>query len=304
MARTQLMGLIAILVLGAFLTGCDPESNMPSPGSPSSKQPQQIPSSFWHGSGETLLDQAKQFIPLAEGNTWIYERNLIDPENVYAFVESRVLEPTWEYPAGLTQIHVGRPLMSTIEGNKISLETYAVGKPNEDGHYAVTVTGEDLRDGRYLLGTRNFQELQSVNSHLRWLGQSLMEYWEIDVDGGRIEYSTMSANVKPGTSISHPSPQLEWEITSLSIDEIIQVPAGAIRCQLKNIRTYGAETGSGKRIFDAGLPEFSGEENGFGQFYTVMYFAKGIGLVKEIQYDYQSNPTYELSLKSFKVAQR
>ncbi len=77
----------------------------------------------------------------------------------------------------------------------------------------------------------------------------------------------------------------------------ITVPAGTFSNCLMNCRMVNGKN-LADMLFEGASPVY---EDDFGCFRTESFFAKNIGLVKEVQYDREGKVTYTLDLKTFKV---
>ncbi len=177
-----------------------------------------------------------------------------------------------------------------------SEETYNITGEREGIFWKISVEGTKPRDGRYspILVQPNIRwgyQGQAVNERTDgvWLSLDDKEYYSEDYRWAVV--------LVPNTVHSDPfRDPPRWAVAArIAENETVRVPAGAFTDCLKNITMI-----HGKNITDVlfrGVtPAYSSEDG----YMVISYYAKGIGLVKEIQYDTNGRENYLLELKSFK----
>lgn len=260
----------------------------------------------------TSSEEIKRYFPLAVGNSWTYKRTVLKSPVLYSmkFMDSAKNE---------------KLVISSCFINS-GTESYTIASQEEDGVFRIEVKDEnkedgvnDIRDGRYF-----FQELKEVmwrqikDKRGNILITEVRKGTEFDTD---IVSSNIYGLFTPNETIevrcdfggtSHlqalynfdenfnlVEPQLGWMIelpesedkkdytwkVRLSCEKYnneVMVPAGHFKSCIKN--SY--ESIGGKD---------------FEKFTIVSYYARDVGLIKEVQYDSKGNPTYTLELLSYYV---
>ena len=133
-----------------------------------------------------------------------------------------------------------------------------------------------------------------------YVGDGVWEIIKGEHLGDETRNQIWSVVIKPDISISPPTKDNEspaWIIGAKMYEGKITVPAGTFSNCLMNCRMV-----HGKNLrdvlFEGASPEYEGD---FGCFRTESFFAKNVGLVKEVQYDNKGKIAYTLELKSFEV---
>lgn len=300
--KTNWMVFVVAIII--FTACSNPDSNNKKNPSENKDQLEQngtgIISQEEQDQGLTQSDIMRRYFPLKVGNTWTYKRTLKDPENVYTYTEKTTTEAGWSIPKGMIYFTVGRPLMREKSGT--SKETYTITGKDEYNYFNVNLKGsKNYRDGRYY---EDMFSPQPIDPNIRWkyVGEGI---WEL-IDGyygdAKTENQTWMAVLKPDITLSNPTKENEdppWIVGATMYNGKITVPAGTFSDVLENVTMVG-----GSNIGDVltkNAPMKVTKEDDFGCYMTKSYYAKGVGLVLEIQLNTKNNETYRLELESYKI---
>lgn len=257
--------------------------------------------------GVTKSEFMKSYFPLKVGNTWTYKRTIKNPENIFRYTEMKTTVSGWNIPQGMRYLQVGRALLYEQKGE--SFESYTITGKDENDWFYVDLKGmKSFRDGRYIDEYMNRQTV--ANIRWRYMGDGMIESMDGHYEDAKTENSTWMTILKPEIILSDPqeNEQHEWSIGATWNDKEVIVPAGRFSNTLKNVTMIGGSnvlevmrSDVPMKVNHKGdMPRMS-DEDGFGCFVTKSYYAKGVGLVLEIQYDNNNQETYRMELVSFNV---
>jgi len=269
-----------------FVVGCDTNK--------SQKTTNYIPKETKGNSRKSEVGQ--KYLPLAVGNTWTYKRTIMKGAEIFNY--------TKHYTEEASYFSVGRV---TEELPEISSETYLISGKEEiiyngrvDGYlWNVKVDGIHPRDGRY--SSYSVQE----DPNIRWTYTDDGDILEI-MDGRYLHYPniinrTTMAIFRPWIVMSPATEKGEfpyWSMGSIEIrNKELVVPAGTFSNYLKSCTLINGKN-LGKVLMENAKPEYWKD---FGCFITESFFVRGVGLVKEVQYNADGNAVYILELASFKI---
>jgi len=173
--------------------------------------------------------------------------------------------------------------------------------------WSVSVKGDRARDGRYSNYVRE-------EPNVRWGQIGARAIWEI-IDGSF--YSDAKALNKTecvlfaldSVSFSERVPEgqaVTWAIGAKRYVQPVSVPAGKFADCLLNIRMINGKNLAAV-LFEGASPEYGAPpdsnsvERETDYFRTETYFARDVGMIKEVQYNRKGDMTYSLELKSFNV---
>lgn len=243
----------------------------------------------------------QKYFPLKVGNIWTYTRTVPEGSNVFNCTEATI-EQSWDKPKGLTYmvISLGNAVNKMPNSSE---ETYSVSEKDEGVYWKIRVQGENPRDGRYTHSLAGKGVERTDNSpEVKWgyVGDGVWEIVRGEHLGDETRNQIWSVVIRPDIIISPPTKDNkhpDWAIGAKMHDSEIKVPAGNFKNCLMNCRIV-----HGKNLEDVlfrdTTPIYEGD---FGCFRTESFFAKNVGLVKEVQYDGKGNIAYSLELKSFRV---
>lgn len=251
---------------------------------------------------EPVLDKKQpefgKYFPLAIGNTWKYKKTLFQNRDAFYYSQQVVLEDGLnDFPRkGQVLFSLGQ---TQGKGSETSIESYTISSfvENEgEKIWKIEVKGETPRDGRYTSAA-------GENPNIRWCCKDNVA-WEL-IDGEYLGTSTQNqsliAVLEPGVVISSSSKQEAipiWAIGSVLTGTVI-TPAGKFENCLKNCTII-----KGENLEDilkkSASPRFSDLDD-FGKFVTLSYFAEGVGLVMESQYNLKGEIVYEMALVEYRV---
>ena len=257
------------------------------------------------------------YLPLAKGNTWEYERTVSDSKRVCSWQHELHI-----MPGGMTMVYSTRGFGLMVEDPpKRSTERYSVTgqeKAGDDSFWVIDVKGECPRDGRYYRhGTPAEKVLWGRLSAKGPRGSSMTFFQErvhygMDYDSfsgprySREHHATMLIIPDlPGSSLSmNVEPA---EVACLGTTESVKVPAGTFNNCLVMLTTLPPEGIGDLRDrmpkLPAGMEVPPPKENDFTRGWTTKtYFARGVGMVKEVQVSWDGRETYRLELKKYNIA--
>lgn len=252
------------------------------------------------------------YFPLDIGNTWSYVKTVPEGAEVHFFLSQWIKVPSPESPAKGKHIF---NFKKTDKMPEVSEETYTI-IGTKKGYRKVEVRGDCPRDGRYSSEFVIPSE-EGKNTYIYWL-KVHHRFIKESLDGiylGAKTKNSMIFMVPPKERFytlppiesnrvtdtfsytSYESP-LHFEIRSGFHNDEIKVPAGTFSNCLKNCTTFHEE--SVRDELRRGKLE-PGSERDLIIFKTESFYSKGVGLVREVQYDPKGEINYALDLKSFDV---
>ena len=196
-------------------------------------------------------------------------------------------------PKGSSVFTVGRKLQFPDE----SVETYTITEEIDLEIWAVDIIGENPRDGRYNSGEGGVSKVSwsySEDGVSECIASRHMSY--------DCESDALMALLKKGIVIYYSKDEETppyWAIGSPDHGDTVQVQAGVFMDCIRNCTmVYGSNI---LDVVERGsVPDF--QDRDFGCFRTETYYARGVGMVKEVQYNTNGDKTYELELVSFSLS--
>ena len=277
MKKKTIVGLIAIAAIVAVVifAGCVEEDTTVSTPTP----------------------KEQNYLPLAKGNTWTYERTVEDPEKVYIWRHLVCLQTGHTYTAR------GLGFKKNDDIPKKGIEKYTVenrGKIDGKEFWEINISTLYARDGRY-------QFVGHPAERILWgrisTGETDLRSWvEERINYGFAPLSpcmsglSYSKTVHQAWFLLEPREDLEVSteyglttITATANRIDILTPAGKFPKCLEVITEVASEDET-KKSSDIGMG-----------WTTYSYYAPNVGLVKEVQKDYKGDTTYTLELIDYKL---
>lgn len=216
----------------------------------------------------------KEYFPLSIGNKWTYQCTIMEgmiPK--YAFIgEVEKAHPTTGNAQGdLLLFNANAPSAESC------IETYSISQiDNQVDAFVIDVSSDIIINRRCPI----FQNVDRM--WWRYTSNGVWENIRGQTQGEGILIFDLIAYLKPNEGTEDMSPGRQRKIfCTFSYDTII-VPVGRFFNCLKNVTT-----------------QLGGEEN--KTIKTISYYARDVGLIKEIQYDYSDCVTYTLELIEYHV---
>lgn len=297
-------GLVALLAI----SGCskkDVQSTQENKTTQeSTRAAEKIPKEEENGD-RTEKGTMQRYFPLAIGNTWTYKKTSFKPTEVYNYSEERTVESGGNTPKGSTYFIIGRSLEGVMDSKspKVTQEKYTLIGKDEGVFFKVKVEGKNARDGRY-----DSIELQK-EPNIRWgyVKNKLCETIEGESMGTKTEKKTWCAIIEPNIVISPGKREANeppiWSIGAKMYKSSITVPAGEFKNCLQNLTMVRGKNFA-EVLFQDKSAEYvynDDEQGDFGRFRTESFYAKNVGLVKEVQYNSKGEVTYQLELIEYNV---
>lgn len=252
-------------------------------------------------------EEMKRFFPLAVGNSWKYKRTVYKSEEVFYSTEQTIVKSESDSPLeGTTYLTVGRAIgelpQNSIEAYTIFNFTLA-GRP-EGALWNVKIEGNNPRDGRY----SSFTNKEDPNIRWHYVEKGVWEIMDGEYLGADTENRNWLVLLTPNVIISTSSKDGEPSLRAMGAvltKEIITTPAGVFSNCLKNCTMIKGKNLAGVLLKNE-VAQFSDEEDifgkdSFGKFLKISYYAREVGLIKEIQYNFKGEITYELELIEYNV---
>ncbi|MBU3912465.1 MAG: hypothetical protein KKE50_00070 [Nanoarchaeota archaeon] len=310
MNRIATGGLVMLL----SISGCDKKDGQSAQEGKAAQESAKVAEGIPKDNGDiTEKETMQRYFPLAIGNTWTYKKTSFKPTEIYSYTMERTVEAGWDTPKGLTSFVVGRSLGGIRDSKKedkspeITQEKYTITGKGEGIFFNVKVEGENTRDGRYYSIE---SPILKREPNVRWgyVGNGLWETIEGKNMDTKTEKKTWCTIIKPGIVVSPGNREDNkppmWSIGAKMYKSTIAVPAGEFKNCLENLAMVHGKN-VGEVLFQGKPAEYvydnPNEQSGFGRFRTESFYAKNVGLVKEIQYNSKGEVTYQLELIEFKV---
>jgi len=262
--------------------------------------------------GLTKAEIMQQYFPLKIGNSWTYKREVKNPENVYTYSKKTTTEAGWDIPKGTTYFTVEKPLIHEKPG--VSHETYTITGNGEYNYFMVKVTGESktFRDGRY--GDELYEQTEP-NIRWKYVGEGMWELINGYYGDSKTDGQTWMTVLNPDKILCDPIKEGEeplWMVGATMYKGKLTVPAGTFSDILENITIVGGSNIDEILTNDdtpmkvnsknaLGDPIKSTEKNPFGCYMVKSYYAKGVGLILEIQLNPQNQESYRLELEKYEI---
>ncbi len=242
----------------------------------------------------------KRYLPLAVGNKWTYQRTVYKSDEVFHYRKQIIEKPGWNSPPrGAVYFTLGRTIEKMPQS---SLETYSISNSTLTDKFAswdVEIEGTIPRDGRY----SSLYIKEEPNVKWLYVDGGVWELMQGEYLGAETISQTWLAVLEPGIIISDSAKEGEipfWAIGAVLIPEKITTPAGKFSSCLKNCTMIRGQNLKEVLLKDM-PPEYSEQEDGFGNFTTISFYAEDVGLIKEVQYNSKGELVYELALIEYKV---
>jgi len=245
-------------------------------------------------------ESLRRYLPLAVGNKWTYQRTVYQSDEVFHYGKQIIEKPNWNSPPrGAVYFTVGR----TIEKMPYSSrETYTISNftlADKFAFWEVEIEGIIPRDGRY----SSLYTKKEPNVKWLYVNEGIWEIMDGEYSDAETKNQTWLAVLKPGIIISDSVKQGEtpfWAIGAVLTPEKITTPAGKFLNCLKNCTMIRGQNLK-EVLLENKPPEYLEWEDGFGSFTTISYYAKDVGLIKEVQYNSKGEVTYKLELIDYNV---
>lgn len=267
--------LAGALAVSPFLSGCS-ENNQES----------KLAKKENTSSVEKVITQEemRKYFPLAIGNEWTYKRTVSQGKKplfwfVYEVEKPRPLNQYWDaridHPKGSWASYVGNAvdIESGTETYKIVKKTDQVGEYKKLDAFEVTVS-DKARDGRYEL-----QKLEGV-------------YWRY-TESGFVWEVIRGFHLGEGILVNGYIAFLKLN------EELEEVSERKRRISCKRSEEINVPAGRFKHCIENTIKSLGGVEE--EEFTTIDYFAKDVGLAKEVQYNSKGEMTYKLELIDYNV---
>ena len=246
------------------------------------------------------LEQRLCYAPLAVGNRWTYLKTVKKPVDIFYLTAMSVIRPSKELRLGKRILLTGRPHFARAFAEQDE-ETYMIEQQINDA-WLVSALGQNPRDGRYID--------QKPGSKIQWYynRNSVEETVECTDAGAETQRKTILAFLQLDAIVTdglhHGAPHLS--IGSNRHRGRIKVPAGTFTDCLRTVRITHCKNPL-EVVLHSAAPEYAfepgknEEKMRFGRFMTESFYAKDIGLVKEVQHNALGEETYVLELRSYTI---
>lgn len=218
---------------------------------------------------------AGNYFPLKPGNNWTYKRSVSAGKTpLYSYIFTIENDDVGQYSKGTSILRSGKePRLRSGE------QTYVVLTKTNNG-YEIRAEGNPA--SAHGFGPYRLRELDSLTWNIANWGDGTVIVWESKKGtsvGGTGTVGELLGMLTPGTI----QDKLEdKKITSVLYDGLVTVPAGSFRHTIKNTIAFKGGVDSERLTI-------------------VRYFAKNVGLIKEVEFNENGDQIYVLELFEYSV---